>query len=255
MNNIHINDITWKNVKILKDDWRIADSPYAYEFVLPEPLASWDVYDYWEKPRFESMRDNLNRGDVLFDIGTEQGWCNLIYADFVGPENMVLIEPTKEFWGNIKHTWLKNYSVNPRATLCALLSNKTQNNYKPKNEIWCSESNVDFIIDRNKYQYIHENTESIPEVKLDDYVNATKIIPNALTMDVEGAEYLILTGAKETIKKYKPKIWISIHPDMSIRDYNTTKEQLIDLLTELGYIGKHLSTDHEEHWYFYYEND
>lgn len=244
------NQVEWKKVKILKDDWRIHDSPYAYEFLLPEPLASWDVFDYWEKPRFESMRDNLQNGDVLFDIGSEQGWTNLIYADFVGPENMVLIEPTREFWGNIKQTWEKNYNLAPKATLCALLSDKTSEEYVPTNEVWCEESLVDDIIDRNKYQYIHENSEAIPEITLDDYVEKTGIVPDALTMDVEGAEFLIINGATKTLEKYHPKVWVSVHPDMSIRDYGTTKEQLLDKMDGLGYRAQYISTDHEEHYYF-----
>lgn len=251
MQKISKNNIIWENVKILKDDWKVHDSPYDYEFILPKPLSEWDVYDYWEKPRFESMRDNIKNGDVLFDIGTEQGWTNLIYADFCGPENIVLIEPTKEFWGNIKFTWEKNYNVEPKATLCALLSDKTTPGYTPSaSKVWCEEAEVDWIIDRNKYQYIHENSEMIPEVTLDDYVEKTGIIPDVLTMDVEGAEYLIINGSEKTLKKYKPKVWISIHPDLGLRDYGITKEMMLDKMESFGYDGEYLSTDHEEHWFF-----
>ena len=98
-----IDQVKWRQVKYLKEP--LTASPehakYKYELVLPEPLASWDVFDYWEKERIASMEQHLTHGDVLYDIGTEQGWCNLVYASIVGPENIVLVEPTPEFWPNI----------------------------------------------------------------------------------------------------------------------------------------------------------
>lgn len=251
MKTIPTEAVVWKNVPILAEDWKDSNTSYLYNFMLPEPLSNWDVWDYWEKPRFESMRDNLKQGDILFDIGTEQGWTNLLYADFVGPENIVLIEPTREFWGNIRQTWEKNYKEQPKATLCALISNKTTDGYKvPKDEVWCEESNVPYIIDKNKYQYIHSNDENIPEITIDEYVEQTGIIPDAITMDVEGAEYLIIKGAEQTIKKYKPKLWISIHPDLGIRDYGVDKNFMIDYVSNLGYKQIYIAEDHELHYYF-----
>ena len=244
--------IEWVPTPITKDDWRIHDSPYHYEFILPRPLADWDVFDYWERERFDHMRDNLQHGEVLFDIGTEQGWCNLIYADFVGPENMVLIEPTFEFWANIKKTWDKNYDVPPLACYWGLFDKSTRDDFDKGFDIW-GKAEAEQIIDRNKYQYIHESSSDITHIQLDKYVDETGIVPDALTMDVEGAEFLILMGAKYTLQKYHPKLWISIHPDLGERDYNTKKEDVIGLLEAMGYVGEHLATDHEEHWYFKYE--
>ena len=91
--------IEWKLVKYLRQG---QSRNYDYELMLNEPLASWDVWDYWESARVKSMEKELNRGDILFDVGSETGWCNLVYAKIVGPENMVLIEPSPEFWPNIK---------------------------------------------------------------------------------------------------------------------------------------------------------
>lgn len=245
------DQVEWKKVKYLKEP--LTASPehavWKYEFMLPRPLADWDVFDYWEKERIASMEQHLKKGEVLFDIGTEQGWCNLAYAQMVGPENMVLIEPTKEFWPNIRATWEKNGLGSPKACLEALLSNKTNTENIMMPNQWPQSTNGD-LIDRNKYQYIHENADHVPEITLDDYIETTRIIPNALTMDVEGAELLILRGAEQTLRNYKPKLFISIHPDLGERDYSIKKEDTIKFLEDLGYTGEHLATDHEEHWYF-----
>lgn len=250
---IHIPDeqIEWRKVRYIKEPWQLPDdqAEWKFEMILPEPLASWDVFPYWEKERVYSMQKHLKQGEVLFDIGTEQGWCNLVYAQFVGPENMVLIEPTFEFWANIKKTWDKNFDVPPLACYWGLFDSKTRDDYDKGFDIWLK-ADAEQIIDRNKYQYIHESESKTTHIELDKYVAETGIVPDALTMDVEGAELLILRGAEKTLREHHPKVWISIHPDLGLRDYEITKEMTLDFMESLGYVGEHLSTDHEEHWYF-----
>lgn len=253
MNRIPDNEVVWSKVKYLKTPLEATDeeAKWEYEFVLPAPLSEWDVFSYWERERTLHMRDNLKKGEVLFDIGTEQGWLNLAYAQAVGPENMVLIEPTPEFWGNIRQTWEKNFDKFPVAFYDGLFSSKTTDERVSGGTFRLFPPSAgEPIIDRNKYQYIHDNDANIPEITLDDYVKRTGIIPNAITMDVEGAEFLVLQGANETLQKHHPKVWISIHPDMSVRDYGTTKEDVLGMMKAFGYEGTHLATDHEEHFYF-----
>lgn len=240
-------DIQWRHVSYLR---RGQSDIYDYELILPEPLASWDVYDDWEKERIWNMRVNLKRGQILFDIGTESGWCNLVYADMVGPENMVLIEPTKEFWPNIYHTWYKNLNKSPRAFYDGLFSNRTNDKRKSGFTHWPKLTKGP-LIDRNKYQYIHDNEDKVPEITLDDYVKRSGVVPDALTMDTEGSELLILKGAEKTLKHYMPLLWVSIHPDLAERDYKVKPGQTEEYLLSLGYSGKLLGIDHEEHWFFF----
>lgn len=246
MNYIPKDKIEWKKVKYLRQG---ESFNYDYEFWLNQPLASWDVWDYWERERIESMRSNLKKGDILFDIGTESGWCNLVYASMVGPENMVLIEPTPEFWGNIKALWEKNYNVPPLACYNGLISNKTTNESVLPRNTFPPEADGD-IIDRNSYRYIAQDGETIPQITIDDFVKLTGIVPTALTMDTEGAELLILKGAENTLKSHDIKIWVSEHDDLAKRDYNIDPDDIKNYLATLGYTGKILGTDHERHVFY-----
>lgn len=240
-----LDEVQWKTVRFLERP----DETFEYEFELPEPLASWDVFAAWERERFASLRDNLTHGDILFDIGTEQGWCNLIYADIVGPENMVLVEPTDCFWPNIEATWRKNYSTSPLGFYDGLFSNVTSDDRCKRFRTWPTAA-WGPLIDRNKYQYIHEHDAGTREMRLDDFVTRSGIIPTALTMDVEGAELLVLQGARETLEQHHPKVWVSIHPDLMERDYGTTPDQVHAFMEGLGYRGEHIATDHEAHWVY-----
>lgn len=239
------DQVEWKTVRYLE----CPDGSWEYELTLPRPLADWDVWSYWERERVHSMQQHLKPGMTLFDVGTEQGWCNLVYASMVGPENMVLIEPTKEFWPNIRATWEHNYDAPPRACYDGLLSDKSTEDLSTFFGGWPIGSGGP-LIDRNKYQYIHEHSDDVPEMRLDDLVEHSGVVPQALTIDVEGAELLVFKGAAETLRQHRPLVWCSVHPDLGERDYGVTPDQVHDFMASFGYTGTHLGTDHEQHWYY-----
>jgi len=239
-----LDEVEWRPVNILNR----GDDTYEHRFELPVPLTDWDVWDVWERERFHSMRDHLQPGMTLFDVGTEQGWCNLIYASFVGPENMVLIEPTPFFWPNIKAVWQRNYhAVAPRACYHGLLSPRTTDHNPGPFAPWPAAADGP-LIDRSSYTHLDENLHNSPEMTLDDLAARTHT-PDAVTIDVEGAELLVLQGAQGALSMLKPLVWVSIHPDLMER-YDTTPGQLHMFMATLGYTGEHLATDHEEHWMF-----
>lgn len=238
------DQVQWRQVGYLQRP----NGSWEYRLVLPEPLASWDVYGVWERERVHSMREHLKPGMTLFDVGAEHGWCSLVYASMVGPENMVLIEPEPSFWPNIEATWHKNFSADPRACYWGLVSDKTTDNtdtFAP----WPTQTDGP-LIDRNAYQYIHQHTEGLGEMRLDDLVARSGIAPDAITIDVEGAELLVLQGAAETLRQHHPLCWVSVHPDLGERDYGVVPADVHDFMNAAGYMGAFLGRDHEEHWFF-----
>lgn len=238
----------WRTVGYVKTSTEgpLSQHQWAYHLTLPEPLASWDVFDYWEQERTESMRHHLNHGDILIDVGAEHGWLSTVYAKFVGPQNMVLVEPTTVFWPNIKATW--EHNCDRPARLCyAGLAAATTTDPRPMTPGWpgCADGE---LIDRNAYTYLHDN-DSTPRIRLDDLAARAGILPDALTIDVEGAELEVLTGATGLLGDVR-FVWVSIHPDLMLRDYGTDPEELRAFMADHGYIGEHLATDHEEHYLF-----
>jgi FkbM family methyltransferase len=254
-----IDKVDFKDVKYLKihADGPAEEHPYEFTLRLPEPLASWDVFAYWEKERTRSMRDNLKQGDTLFDIGAENGWQSVVYSKFVGAENMVLMEPTREFWPNILATWKANGLANPKACWRGLVGNQTKNVSVPSDlnqrldlSQWPQCAHDGKLINKKKFVYIHESGDVEPQITIDDFVRFTGIVPDALTADCEGAEILIINGAQETLRKYHPKVWLSLHDDLALRDYNSPIQEVHDLMHLLGYEGICLATDHETHMYY-----
>ena len=248
---VPLKEVIWVESQVLKEhDNPPPESQWRYKLVLPSFLAEWDVFADWEKEHFLSMEKNLKQGDILFDIGTEAGWCNIIYARFCGPENIILIEPNRDFWPNIKAIWEKNYPGKlPKGCYHGLFSNRTTDKRTVITTQWPGNISNNLMVGL-AYKYIHEHGHLIPQIKLDDYVKSTGIIPNALTIDVEGAELLVLQGAENTLKNNTLKVWVSIHPELGEKDYKVGSQQVHDFMLDCGYKSKFLAAPNEEHWYY-----
>lgn len=227
-----------------------------YEVTLPDEIADWDAITGWELSRFESMLEIMQPGKVLADIGTEHGWISAVLAQHIGGENMCLFEPSPEFWVNIRKTWEANGLANPRSIYIGLLDNETipaaeQDFDAELVDGWPRCSWADEETPAMPYRYIHNEKHVVqtPRIKFDDWVTETGIIPDYLTIDIEGAELRFLQGAEQFLRNHAAIVWVSIHPDLLERDYGTTKQQVLDFMFECGYVRQqHLGTDHEQHW-------
>lgn len=222
-----------------------------YQMKFPDHIADWDAISGWEIQRFLSMELNLRSEDVLFDVGAEHGSQSAIYSTFVGGgQNMVLIEPTDNFWPNIRLTWEANELAVPRATYVGLVGD-SKSETAPAVTLggWpaCADGPEQGA---GGYKYLHEPGHSeVDKTTFDQLVEAIGP-PTAITMDVEGAEMCVLRGAEQTLREHQPLVWVSIHPDMLKRDYNSSRMELLQFMDGLGYEAHNLQVDHEEHWAF-----
>lgn len=207
-----------------------------------------------ETARLNSMREHLSYGDILFDVGAEKGDQSVLYSAFVGAQSMCLFESEPRVWPNIRHEFYDNGLPNPMACYVGLVSNVTaspttdyDDHMMPNGWPACAWGHP--TTDRT-FRYIHQHTATTKQTRLDDWMRSTDIVPTAITMDIEGAEYIALLGAENILATHRPLVWVSIHPDLMERDYESTPEELYAYMTRLGYTGTHLGTDHEEHHFF-----
>lgn len=219
-----------------------------------DAIADWDalsgdpsVPSGWECERFTSMQQTLSYGDVLYDIGTEHGALSTVIArEFVGPENMVLMEPSPQFWPNIRKHWRYNGLADPAGFWSGFVGPSDSPGVDSAMfKSWPSDGTEPEVGGMPYASLVSPG--KIPMVMVDTFAMSTP--PRALNIDVEGAEYGVLLGARATMNALSPHIWISIHPDLLERDFGSSKDQVLDLLVAHGYDPVHLGTDHEEHWF------
>lgn len=230
----------------------------GYLLELPDGQADWryesgqSVWWTWERARSMSMLANLHRGDILWDIGSEHGSLSAFYArHIVGGDAMCLFEPTPELWPNIRQTWEANDLLPPRSCWAGFVSHESSLGGRVWTRQWPPEAAGDEECPAMAYRSLAEPHDGIYTITLDDFALSTSIVPRALTIDVEGAEYWVLLGAREMLARSRPLVWCSIHDEMARRDHGVAPRRSRELMRGLGYEERHLGTDHEQHWLFY----
>ena len=96
------------------------------------------------------------------------------------------------------------------------------------------------FVKRNETEYGHpsyldssKSTETIASIKLDQLVKKFEIKPSFIKIDVEGTEYDVLQGAKNTLLNFSPTIMLEKHPTLLPK--NITIEKIDNFLNELNY--------------------
>lgn len=248
-----------------------------WPLVLPEHRASRPEWTTgWEVERLASMHANLRPGDVVVDVGTEEGdisalvasWVrgttgDLVLRDGLGREHdripgettggVFLVEPNPRVWPNVKAIWEANDLPSPLGTFVGFCADELrvtsgENDHAERGVIWprCADGEV---IGDHGFCNVSERPD-IDSITLDALAGPRKV--DGITMDTEGSELLVLRGAEETLRTDRPLVWVSVHPEFSVQMYGLTREDLLRFMWMLGYRSDLLAIDHEEHWLFWH---
>lgn len=224
---------------------------------VPDGIADWDALQSWERSRFESMARRLSPGMVLADVGAEHGWQSAIYASSVGGGNVHLFEPEPSVWPNIRATWEANRLEAPAGTFVGFVGDEDRLSLAADYDAetyggeWPQCATAGEVGGERVYRYLHDEKAAAAtlSVRLDTWFQHACC--DAITVDVEGAEHLVVAGARELLLRCRPFLWVSVHPDLMERHFGADVAAMHDALRRLGYRGTHLGTDHEEHWLFH----
>ncbi len=174
----------------------------------------------------------VKKGDVVFDVGANFGWYSCYFAQLVGETGMVhVFEPT-----NIVEELKNNLTLNGFEARCVL-------NQIALGQIEGIESL--FIPQKlgTAFASLREHSCSgdksvkinVSVTKFDDYVSVNKIKKiDFIKMDVEGAEYLVLKGARKCLKQYSPVIMLELQA-FHTKYFGYLPVELINYLRDLGY--------------------
>jgi FkbM family methyltransferase len=114
------------------------------------------------------------------------------------------------------------------------------------------EINFDFPIDEPSlvagpvFANDNRGTFNVPSVSIDDFIFQRRIPVDFIKMDVEGAEGMVLRGAKRTLEEFHPILAIEIHstgresPSFSIPAHLQELGYEIRWLTEEGGYNSHI---------------
>lgn len=212
----------------------------------------------WEVERIASMHANIRPGDIVYDIGTEEGDISALIATWLddGTGGLCLFEPNPLVWPNVRAIFEGNHLPAPLECWVGFAGptenfiNPDPNDFYDDMKIW-PECAYGPVIGDHGFCNLAER-DDISSVRIDTFVRATKRIPNVITMDIEGSELHALEGAYKTLEMHRPLVYVSVHPEFMQNMYAQDVQDLYDYMAMHGYRSKILAVDHETHVAFWH---
>jgi len=214
--------------KNLKIEQRLAVADDKIASVDLYGLAPWYQENFWEPTVQIALRDLCQPGDVVFDVGANFGGLTTVMSRMVGPKGVVCaFEASPRIIGRTQRNLVLSGCNNVQ-----LFHTAVYHTSQKKVKIYLGSHLNDSIYSENGEESAYE----VPTLALDDFIDRTKLVPNLLKMDIEGAEFDAIKGMTKTLTTVKPHLILEVQREDS---------DCLTFLREQGYIAIDLSAYRE----------
>lgn len=199
----------------------------GHKIRFPTRYARYYQSDY-QPDLLEFLKQNLKAGNTYWDCGAHFGLFSVVASRLVGPTGLVLaFEPTP----SVREILTKVVSMNKAFNVIVrpeALSDRTGEAvfYAIDNEA----SNANSLIKQAR----HSRGITVCTSTIDDIASKLNVRVDLLKIDVEGAEFALLKGARGVIEAYRPLMFLGLHP-IAIANSGATLSEVFDLLEEFRY--------------------
>ena len=201
---------------------------------------------------FNYIKNIIKKSKIILDIGAHIGGHTLIFKKINPTLEIHAFEPQSKIFEllsyNAEINNLENINLYPYAVanikLKTTLSNIAKDN---ESSLPLSYSGQEEYANFGGVQ-LGENGEEIQTITIDS-LNLGSC--DFMKIDVEGAEHLVILGAIETIKKYKPYIWFEYNyqklSDTTNSKFGINSVNIFEVLNNLGYKDNILQLDKDNY--------
>ena len=182
----------------------------------------------WEELELNLIVSNIESGQTFFDIGSSFGWFSINVASKIDKVKIYAFEPVSE-------------------TFNMLLTNVRKNNLEDKIVVnksaianFCGEITITSDFHTGNYIFIQEldrdiRTEKVNAITIDQYIQDNNISQlDFIKCDIEGAEFSMLQGAENSLKRFHPHMLLEISEIWANR-FNYNSSEIFNFLKSLGY--------------------
>jgi FkbM family methyltransferase len=188
-----------------------------------------DHENYWEPNVVLACRDVIESGDVFWDIGANMGGITRLASRLVGPQGSVIsVEASLGNYRKLNNNVIVNHLNNVFLIRAAMWneSGQTLTLYNGSGE-------NDSLFASHR---LMSSSEKVISLTLDDLLDSYGM-PSVIKLDIEGAEYQALLGAKKLIDKSlgskRPKL---------ILEASNEDSRALELLLRNNYVLQDLAT-------------
>jgi FkbM family methyltransferase len=206
----------------------------------PNDLVSSDILMVgdWEPKTWHALEQHTPAGGTFIDVGAHIGWYSLKAAKAVGPKGRVIaVEPN--------HETLLRLRDNIRASGAGAVIVVAP--------VACSDSETTLMFYAAARANTGESSLSSSNAsraggvadsyqvrarRLDDIVREAGVTRvDAVKIDVEGAEFLVLKGAEETLTRYRPVVSVEL-VEGQLKSMGASVEEVKAFMRSHGYAPK-----------------
>jgi FkbM family methyltransferase len=190
------------------------------------------IYGNWEPVVTQAIISNVEPGMCVFDVGAHLGYYSLLLAKCVGPVGRVVsFEAAPSNFLTLQKNVVINNLENVELINLAVFSKSGTTSMSVSS---ADTSSGDWSISRQT----NGDSIQVQTTSLDQFCQARSVFPDFIKIDVEGTEYDVLIGGRETIGKSRPTMLIELHHF----DGDMAANRVPDLLTEWKYRIQWLET-------------
>jgi FkbM family methyltransferase len=175
---------------------------------------------YWfhgrrrERETMEFFRQVLRQGDTVVEVGGHIGYLTMLFADLVGKTGRVVVcEPGRNNLPYIR----ANVASLPNVELVELAVADADGTASFFEEELTGQNNSllgDYDNFRRNRELAfsdqHYRRREVETVRLDTLVRQRSLRPDLIKVDIEGAEYMALAGARETLAEHRPMLLVEV---------------------------------------------
>jgi FkbM family methyltransferase len=190
-------------------------------------------FSYYEVQETKWIQEQVRQNWVCFDVGSNFGYYAMLISHFSNRQaHVYAFEPLQRNYDLLNQNKSLNHLENLKTFKLALSANG---------------GTVEFLIPppgnlghgrlANDYNKSTDDrgVELVQTATLDDFVRANQISRvDFIKVDIEGAEMMFLTGARETLQKLRPILMIECNPS-ALSEFGTSAAALLKTIHGLGY--------------------